>query len=184
MSALKLSLGRLRHEVDLSGQHAARFEEMGQLVESVLDDLHRLAVNLRPVSLDRLGLLSALEQYIVFFKQQSGLEVGLASVGMQEHRLAADVETALYRIVQEALTNVVRHAQASRVDVVLQRRGDQVIAIVEDNGLGFDVDEALRCGRLGLVGMRERAEVLGGTLTIESGPGNGTTVFTQLPIGA
>ena len=181
LSALKFSLSRLRRELDSQGRQAARFDETGQLVDSVMDDLHRLALNLRPVSLDRYGLLPALQQYAEFYRRQSGLKVDLVSVGIEDERLPADVETALYRVVQEALTNVVRHARAKRVGVILERKGDRVVAIVEDDGQGFDVDEALRSGRLGLLGMRERAEMLSGRLTIESAPGTGTTVYADLP---
>ena len=90
------------------------------------------------------------------------------------------METALYRIVQEALTNVVRHANATRADVLLERQGDRVITIVEDDGVGFDLAVAVRC-RLGLVGVQERAEMLGGTLVVESTPGAGTTLFVEVP---
>jgi signal transduction histidine kinase len=91
------------------------------------------------------------------------------------------VETALYRIVQEALTNVVRHARATSVDVLLERRGSQVITVIEDNGVGFDPKEAARSGRLGLFGMQERVEMLGGTLLVESSVGVGTTVVAEVP---
>jgi signal transduction histidine kinase len=91
------------------------------------------------------------------------------------------VEIALYRILQEALTNVVRHAQATRVDVLLERRGDRIIAVVEDNGIGFDPERAMRNGHLGLFGIRERVEQLGGTLILESAPGSGTTLVVEVP---
>ena len=97
--------------------------------------------------------------------------------------MPATVETALYRVVQEALTNVARHAQATRVDVVLERRGDQVIVLIEDDGVGFDARAAIQSGRLGLVGIRERVGMLGGTLAIESTVGAGTTVLVEVPYG-
>ena len=153
-----------------------------QLTDRVSEDLHRLAMNLRPVSLDRYGLVPALRQYFEVFQRQTGLDVEFVDVGIESQRLGPEVETALYRVTQEALTNVARHTQAKRVNIILERRQDRAIAIVEDNGLGFDVDEALRCGRLGLLGMRERLEMLGGNLTIESGPGTGTTVFAEVPV--
>ena len=103
------------------------------------------------------------------------------TVGLGDERLPPSVETALYRIVQEALTNVVRHAQATRVDVLLERRGDQVVAIIEDDGVGFDPEMERQSGRLGLFSMQERAEMLGGALTIESRIGQGTTVFVEAP---
>ena len=90
-------------------------------------------------------------------------------------------ETAIYRIVQEALTNVGRHARASHVGVLLECRGDRLVAIIEDDGLGFDPQAAMRSGRLGLLGIRERAEMLGGSLEVESSPGSGTTLFVEVP---
>jgi signal transduction histidine kinase len=95
--------------------------------------------------------------------------------------LLSEAEVALYRIVQEALNNVVRHAQASQVDVILERRDGSVIAVVEDNGRGFDSRVAGKGDRVGLLGMRERAEALGGTLLIESAPGSGTTLRVEVP---
>jgi len=91
------------------------------------------------------------------------------------------METAFYRIVQEALTNAIRHARATHIGVLLERRQDQVIVIVEDNGIGFEPEAALQSGRLGLSGIYERAQMLGGTLTIESGAGTGTTLFVEVP---
>ena len=96
-------------------------------------------------------------------------------------RLPAQIETTVYRVVQEALTNVVRHAQARRAGVILERRHDTVVAIIEDDGIGFDPEEAARRNRLGVLGMRERAEMTGGTLTVESAPASGTTIFLEIP---
>jgi signal transduction histidine kinase len=105
-------------------------------------------------------------------------------VGLEDRRLAPEVETALYRIVQEALTNVAKYARATHVSVLLERRDGQLNAIIEDNGCGFDAERVLRStaaeNRLGLYGMRERAELIGGTLTIESQAGCGTTVYVRI----
>lgn len=182
MSALKLILSNLRNEVGHDERHGARFEEIGAIVDDVMDDLHRLAVNLRPASLDRNGLLRAVEQYVESYQKQSGLKVDLVSVGFEERRLATEIETMIYRVVQEALTNVVRHAGANRVSVLLECNGEQVVAIVEDDGRGFDANDAASLGRLGIMGMRERAEVLGGSFTIESAAGKGTTVYVAVPL--
>lgn len=100
---------------------------------------------------------------------------------MQEKRLPIEVETALFRIVQESLTNVVLHAQAARVDVLLSMTGRRVSAIIEDNGVGFIPASAMVDDQLGLFGMRERVEMLGGIFTIESSPGKGTTVKAEVP---
>jgi signal transduction histidine kinase len=91
------------------------------------------------------------------------------------------VETILYRIVQEALTNIVRHAGASRVDIVLQTRHDKVIVMIEDNGVGFIPAQTRESEHIGLLGMRERAESVGGSLTVESRPGRGTTIVAEVP---
>jgi signal transduction histidine kinase len=115
------------------------------------------------------------------FRRQNAVQVSYLVTGLDGTRLDYDLETALYRIVQEALTNVARHAKAQHVGVILSRRENTVSLIIEDDGLGFDVEEALRRGRLGLLGMRERSEMLGGTLTIESSPGCGATVFVHMP---
>ena len=105
---------------------------------------------------------------------------------MTARRLAREVETTLYRIAREALTNVFRHANAKRVSVLLQRRADHVSLIVEDDGRGFDAAAMLRApatqGKLGLLGMQERATLAGGSVEIESSPGAGTTVFVRMPL--
>ncbi len=146
-----------------------------------MEDLHRLAVNLRPASLDKVGLVPALNQYIDQFRYQYAIDVVADLEGLTGVRLPDEAETALYRIVQEALVNVARHAQASSVGLILARNGATVTAIVEDDGVGCDPVRAMHEGRLGLLGMRERAEMLGGTLTIESAPSRGMTVFVEVP---
>jgi signal transduction histidine kinase len=151
------------------------------MTSNVLENLHRLAVDLRPASLDHMGLIAALRQYVEAFERQHGLTMQFEVVGLDDERLPPTVETNLYRIVQEALTNVVRHAQASHVDVLLERRGDQVVTIIEDNGIGFDPDGTGQSTRLGLLGMRERAEMLGGTLAVESSGNSGTTIYVEVP---
>ena len=168
-------------------QEAARPEDIvtgvGELirkVETVSEDLHRLAMALRPASLDHLGLVAALRQYVEVVSQRHGFEVQFESVGF-DRRLPVDLETALYRIVQEALTNVIRHAKATCVDVVLHQLSDRLIVIVEDNGAGFDPDGVVQSERLGLVGIRERAEMIGGRLVIESDVGSGTTLRVEVP---
>ncbi len=147
-----------------------------------MEGLHRLAINLRPTSLDRHGLVAALEQYAGAFREQYGLQVDLLAVDLDEERLPEELSTALYRIVQEGLTNVVRHAQATRASVVLERRDDRALLVIEDDGRGFDVDAAFQSGRLGLLGMRERAEMLGGSMTIESRPGHATALYVDVPM--
>jgi signal transduction histidine kinase len=140
-------------------------------------------MELRPASLDFLGLIPALNQYVKATGERYGLNAQFKVIGLLEERLPSAIETALYRIVQEALTNVVRHARATRVDVLLERRDEQVILVVEDNGHGFaaDLAQQAQAGHLGLVGMQERAEMLNGTLVIESTPDSGTTIVIEVP---
>ena len=132
---------------------------------------------------DHLGLVPALEQHTERFIDQSRIEIQFAAMGLEEERLPPEMETALYRVVQEALTNVLRHAQASHVDVLLERRGNRIVVIVEDDGIGFDFETVATEGRHGLVGMRERAHMLGGTWTVESKPAQGTTIVVEVPYG-
>ncbi|MFZ5787083.1 MAG: sensor histidine kinase, partial [Acidobacteriota bacterium] len=113
----------------------------------------------------------------------SGAVVQFEAVGLGDRRLPPEHETALYRIAQEAVTNALRHAEATRISVLLERHEGAVVLVVEDNGTGFDEREALQRGRLGLIGMRERAEALGGKMVVESAVGTGTTVFVEVPGG-
>jgi signal transduction histidine kinase len=182
LTSIKLALARLAREADCPPEMHERIEAVSRVTEQVMEDLHRLAAGLRPPSLDRYGLAPAVEQLVAAFRKQTGLEVELLVHGFGDERLPGSLETALYRIIQEALTNVLRHAHASRVAVALHHRGDAVVAMVEDNGVGFDPDEAARRGRLGLLGIRERAKMLGGSLTIESKPGQGTVMLVQAPV--
>ena len=184
MTALKLGLEMLLREPDASAAMHDQIAELRQTAVGVMEDLHRLAVNLRPSSLDRYGLEATLDQLVNAFRKQSDAQIGLMVDGMEGERLPGEVETALYRVIQESLTNIVRHAQARQVSVIVRREVGRVQVIAEDDGAGFDVEEAFRRGRLGLLGMRERAEMLGGGLVIESRPGVGTTVVVEIPLSA
>ena len=150
------------------------------LVVQTLQDVRRLAVELRPAALDDFGLAVALERLTNGFAEQTGATVELES-RLGKERLPADVETVLYRIVQEALTNVVKHAQAGRVSIVLQRKDGKVMAVIEDDGRGFSTAER-EDGGLGLVGMTERVELVNGRLQIESAEGAGTTLVVEVPV--
>lgn len=159
-------------------QHA---EELRGVAAQTLDDVHRLALQLRPSVLDDLGLPAALERYVAECRRRYRLQIDLAMRGLEAARLPPQVETALYRIVQESLTNVARHAAAKTASVLIERRNGSVRAIIEDDGRGFDPAGAGQ-ERLGLYGIRERAELLGGTLTIESAPGRGASLFIEIPV--
>jgi signal transduction histidine kinase len=157
--------------------------ELHELVVTALQDVRRLAVELRPSALDDFGLAAALERLVSTLQERTGIDTAVES-SLSDERLPAEVEVALYRVVQESLTNVIKHAGATHVSVVLTRRGGGVSAIVEDNGRGFAESE-LREDALGVVGMRERLALVGGTLELESAPGIGTTVsaYVPLPVG-
>lgn len=182
LTCLILGLGALERDALDPERVRAHAAGLKDLTHNVLRDLHRLAVSLRPASLDQLGLVPALGQMIESFAQNSSVQIRFKAVGISEDdRLPHEVETTLYRIAQEALTNVIRHAGAQRADVMLELRGETAIILVEDDGKGFDVDGAKISGPLGLLGMQERAEMLGGTLTVESAAGKGTTLVVEVP---
>ncbi|MCI4364419.1 MAG: sensor histidine kinase, partial [Thermoplasmata archaeon] len=159
--------------------HAAA-TRLRELVVDTLQDVRALAVELRPKVLDDFGLVPALERLAATFSEKTGIAVDLEAA-LPEERLPAEIETALYRIVQEALTNVVKHAGASRVSVLLTRGDTSVTAVVEDNGRGFEAGESSGEG-VGLVGMRERVGLLEGRLAIESTEGAGTTLVAEVPL--
>jgi signal transduction histidine kinase len=171
------SLDDVKGESDLA-ESTSRLRE---LVVTTLQDVRRLAVELRPTALDDFGLVPALERLVETFREQTGLEVDLEP-RLGEDRLPPEVETALYRITQEALTNIVKHAHAQRVSIVLTRRDGSVSAVIEDDGRGFAEGEGSGNG-LGLLGMRERVALVDGRLTIESSLGAGTTLSIEVPSG-
>lgn len=179
LASLMIGLSRL--ERDSSNQESVikHSRELKQIADEVLENLHRLAINLRPAALDHLGLVAVLRQYIETIAVKHGLVIQFETVGEIE-RLPGEVETAVYRIVQESITNVIRHSHATHVGILLERRDKKLIAIVEDDGIGFD-PYTPKVNQLGVLGMVERAEMLEGTITIESAPGKGTTVQLEVP---
>ena len=180
LTSILLGLKALEERMaDRASRSAA--EELRDLVVSTLQDVRRLAVELRPSALDDFGLVAALERLTASFTEQTGISVDFQTA-LADERLPGEVETALYRIVQESLTNVVKHARARRVSILLARKGGIVKAVVEDDGQGFD--EATQTGDgYGLVGMRERLALLGGRLEVESGRDAGTTIAAEVPVG-
>jgi signal transduction histidine kinase len=142
---------------------------------------HELSVRLRPTVLDDLGLQAALRQHLEDWSARTGVATQFQPALPDDRRYHADVETTIYRVVLEALTNVVKHAGARTVSVVIEQHDGLAIAMVEDDGVGFD-PEAAASGRLGLLGMRERVALAGGTLEVESSSGSGTTVIARVPL--
>jgi signal transduction histidine kinase len=179
--SLRLGLRLMERELEQGENVRERVAELVERTDAVIENLHRLAADLRPVSLDHVGLDAALRQYVETAIASPSIMVRYKARGFSAQRLPARVETALFRIAQEAMTNVARHADASRVDLLVEHRGDRVQLIVEDNGIGFDSARVWDGDQIGLIGMRERAEGLGGTLTIETASGKGTTIVVEVP---
>jgi PAS domain S-box-containing protein len=175
---------RIRLLKDASADRAdwrAHVESIEAIAQRLDHDVDQLVWQLRPTALDDLGLRAALANYVQDWSARVGIPARLHSSGLMDERLPADVETALYRIAQEALTNVAKHAGASGVEVILERRADSVVLIVEDDGVGFEpASRETATEGFGLLGMRERASLVGAALEIESSPGNGTAVFVRM----
>jgi signal transduction histidine kinase len=167
-------------EAGSPGEMSTAASNLRELVVGTLQDVRRLAVQLRPKALDDFGLVAAVEHLVQTFSEATAIRVDLeAQLG--DKRLPAEVETTLYRIVQEALTNIVKHAGASRVSVLLVRSGASATVVIEDDGQGFDPAD-LREDGMGIIGMRERVELHEGRLTLESTPGSGATLVAEVPL--
>lgn len=160
-----------------------RIAQTQKLIEKSVDIVHRFARDLRPAVLDDLGLIPALQSHAKVFAKHNGIPVILTAFARVEN-LDIVTRTALYRVAQESLTNVARHARASRVEVDIQEHPKGVRMIIQDNGRGFSMENtvmARRSKRLGLLGMRERVEMVDGIFSIQSAPGEGTRVQVDLP---
>jgi signal transduction histidine kinase len=184
LTSLMVGLKVLEARPELAGMRET-LADLRALTGKTLDAVHDLALQLRPSVLDDLGLVPALDRLVADFQRTHGIQAVFETSLRARARLPATVETALYRITQEALTNVARHAAAQSVSLLLEARRGSITLIVEDDGRGFDVASCMRGTQndrcLGVFGMRERATLLGGRLTIESTPGSGTTVFVEVP---
>ncbi len=163
-----------------------RLAELRQQAEQTLAEVHDLAVALRPSVLDDVGLMAALQRHCRLFARRSGVEVACVDMDLDGERLPGEVELTVYRVVQEALTNGVRHGQAARLLALVRRTKTGVLAIVRDNGCGFDAcDWQKRCvegNHLGLLGIEERVTIVGGSFCVDSEPGKGATVFADIPL--
>ncbi len=181
LAGLSLALKTVQTSGDLPPPIAAKLGEAQQLADNLGKEVHGLAVRLRPTSLDDLGLEAALGQLIAEWSARAGIRADFQPVGIADGRLPPDIETTLYRVIQEALTNVSKHARANQVSIVVTRPDGSVAAAVEDDGIGFDPN-SVEAGRLGLLGMRERVALMGGELALESAPNEGTTVVVRIPV--
>jgi signal transduction histidine kinase len=183
LTAIKVELAVAQHALSASGEQVSVLEDARAITDRALHTVRDLSRLLHPALLDDIGLPAALDWYIKGYRKRHGLTVNYDVSGLEE-RLAPAVEAGIYRIVQEALTNVVRHAAATSCSVSLVQTGGQLTVTVSDTGVGFD-PKALGRERtdqgLGLIGIRERVWNLGGTVTLESGPGRGTSLEVTLP---
>jgi signal transduction histidine kinase len=188
LTALRLNLEALK---DKGGNQTEINQEIeqAQIIAKQLDiDVDFLSWELRPVALDNLDLATALSHFVQEWSKHFNIPAEFHSSHMEIGRYPQDIETNLYRIVQEALNNIYKHAQATRVDVIFECQEDHIALIIEDNGQGFDMNNvAVHIEEekgMGLIGMRERAALVGGTIEIESRPGDGTTIIVRAPISS
>lgn len=185
LTTINVRLASLKKEAALKTKGLERsIARTQELVKHSVDIVHRFARELRPTVLDDLGLIPALHTFMKSFKEQTGIQVSLSAFAAVE-QINGDKRTVLYRVAQEALTNVARHSQASHAEVKIQKLNDVVCMKIKDNGKGFQEERVLRAKRgkrLGLLGMRERLDMVGGKFSVTSAPGKGTTVLAQIPL--
>lgn len=183
LTALRIDVGWLQDRLDAHGDAGAKLTAMRALIDKTVDSVRRISEDLRPGMLDDLGLAAAIEHHVVRFSEQTGIacELGMSS---DHYTLDDATATALFRVLQESLTNVARHAQASRVTVRLQHLPTEMLLVVKDDGRGLP--EAATGGKktYGLLGMQERVKLLGGTLDVSGSPGKGTRIEVSLPLAA
>ncbi len=184
LTALRLKIASVRDLCEgneLLEQRVTRLQEISELLDK---EVSFLAWELRPEILDKTDFVHALDQYVREWSRHSDVFAEFSTIGLKENALGPDIENNLYRITQEALNNAAKYAQATQINVILEQRDGELIVIIEDNGMGFDpttVDGSNKMKGFGLVGMRERASLIGGTIEIESAPGEGTTIFVKVP---
>jgi PAS domain S-box-containing protein len=178
LTALRMELSLLQRELPEDAKAAARVDEMFQLIEALFKSVRSIAGSLRPPTLD-LGLVPAIEWLAQDFEKRWNIECAL-DMGVRDLRVDEAFATTVFRIIQESLTNVARHAEASSVSISLDRLPDGVRLEIQDNGRGFD-PAAVDAGRFGLLGMRERVQELGGSLALRASPASGTLILIDLP---
>jgi PAS domain S-box-containing protein len=180
LTAVKMDLAWLAGRLpSKNGEMIKRIRATGQLADSIIQSIRRISTELRPAVLD-LGLAAAVEWQVQEFQARSGVQCKVRLLIREV--VTSNASTAMFRIFQETLTNVGRHAKATRVDVVLQKQQDRLVLLIHDNGRGFDQVDPSPSKSLGLLGMRERAAGLGGQVNISSAPGKGTTVAAWIPL--
>ena len=185
LTALRLTLETLKSHAGTQSEFRTRIETLQELARQLDEDVAFRVWELRPTVVADLGLCAALTTYVRKWSKYFGIAADLRASQLPAERLSAQIETTIYRLAQEALHNVVKHARADRVDVVLEYTSDSLSLIIEDNGIGFEPSTAETANRgFGLIGMRERAALVGADLQIESSPGRGTTVLVRTPVGS
>ncbi len=184
LTSLMVGLRFIEDSAD-NAEVSEKIAELRALTSQTLDEVHHMATELRPSLLDDLGLGAAIRRYVKEYSAKMNINVDSHVDDLSGQRLPSQIEVAVYRIIQEALTNVAKYAEASNVSVVLRYRDSLLVAVIEDDGKGFDVNKVMASAnekKLGLFGMYERASLIGSTLTIESQPRAGTTIFLELPL--
>ena len=182
LTALKIRLENLGKELKDEPAVAPSIDELKDMVRQLNNEVDFLAWQMRPVVLDDLGLASALQKYVRQWSTHFGIEAEFRVGETGEGRFPVQIETNLYRVAQEALNNCAKHANCTRAEVLLERHAHRVVLIVSDNGDGFDPNKIVSQGRWGLFGMHERARLIGGSVEVESTPGEGTTIYVRVPI--
>jgi PAS domain S-box-containing protein len=180
LTALTRSIGNLKEACAGSSELTDHVESLESIAQRLDRDVDQLVWELRPTALDDLGLRAALANYVQDWSKRVKISAELHVSGLLDDRLPSEAETTLYRIAQEALTNVAKHSRARNVDVILERQSDSVVLIVEDDGIGFDPESAGSPQSFGLLGMHERAGLVGAVVQIESAPGSGTTILVRM----
>jgi signal transduction histidine kinase len=179
-TALRMKLNALRQASN--GMDPAAIDEIQEMAERIDGAVDRLAWDLRPASLDDLGLQAALEQFVNEWSKYSGVAGEMLGHNMHGVRLPREIETNLYRVAQEAMHNALKHAEPVRVEVMLQRNDGFVRLVITDDGRGFDPKLIDRSTGLGFASMRERATLIGAVIDVETSPDNGTSVHVTVPI--
>jgi signal transduction histidine kinase len=184
LTTLRLTLERFRDRATSIKPVDDDLSRALQLTQQIDKEVDFLAWELRPAVLDDLGLAAALPQFVRDWSAHYGIPAEVRTSAVVKGQFSRDVEVTFYRIAQEALNNVVKHAHATRADVLLEIRDGSLVLVVEDDGIGFEPASTDRAQGIGLLGMRERAALIGATLDVESSPGNGTSIFLRCLIPA
>jgi PAS domain S-box-containing protein len=181
LTALSLGLKSLELEIPPGTTGHERLRDLKEIVNRLGGQARDIAFELRPAALDDLGLAAAVDELVRRWSQRSGIPVGIHLAFGDNMRLPPDVESTIYRVIQEALTNIAKHARATSVSVIIERDISHLTALIEDDGRGFNPKKLAHSSGLGLLGMAERLSLVGGSLQIESSAGQGTTVRARIP---